>query len=282
MRFRRNWRRSCGSVTLLVLLLYVANGVTHVRDLAGSKADLALREEIRAGRMGPRLTVASPMLFTGGPMKGAFDAFVSPRQNVGTADRAPRVVQSLADEGYDAIKTYADLDLDTFRAVNSVAAELGMHTVGLLPDGFELSELVSTQQRELAHIEEIIKVLQVEFRALGRDDYADAFPGFVAGCADAIIDDLLANDIWVNSTLWFSEVVGDQAFGLEDALRRLPLEYANPAMVEGSPYVAAMGWLPGRNQFESAADTSAAERARIEHSWAPISEQRSDRRGGLL
>lgn len=199
------------------LLLYIANGVTQVRDLAGSKGDLA-------------------------------------------------------DQGYDALKTYANIDMGSYRAINAEAAKRGIHTVGHLPFDMTLAELGETQQRELAHIEELIKPLQGEYAALGRDDYADNFPRFVAGRADAIIDDLLANDIVVNTTLWLSEVVGEQAFRLRDALRKLPLEYANPAMVEGSPYVDSVGWLPGRNQFEQPADTDTEARQRIERNWAARAE----------
>ena len=250
------------------LLLYIANGVTHVRDLAGSEADLALREALRGERIGPRLTVASPLLFSGGPVKSRWEAFVSPRMSAGAAADAEALVASLIDAGYDAIKTYADLDLDTYRAINRAAAARGLHTVGHLPDGFDLAELATTHQRELAHVEELIKGLQREFRTLARDDYSTAFPGFVMARADAIIDDLLANDITVNSTLWLADVVGDQVFDLPDALRRIELEYANPAMVEGSPYVAAMGWLPETNMFVAPADTSADEEARIRGLWA--------------
>lgn len=254
------------------LLLYLANGITQVRDLAGSKADLALREAIENGRPGPRLTVASPMLFSGGFIKARFDAFVSPRRNAGSPGRAEALVDSLIDDGYDAIKTYADLDLDAYHAINRTAAARGMHTVGHLPDGFELADLATTQQREIAHIEEIIKVLQREYRALDRDDYADAFPAFVGSRADAIIDDLLAQGILVTTTLWLSEVIGDQAFDLTDALRRIVLEYANPAMVQGSPFVPEMGWLPETNMFVQPADTSEDERDRIRGLWAARAE----------
>lgn len=250
------------------LLLYLANGVTHVRDLAGSKEDLALRASINSGRIGPKLTVASPMLFTAGPMKAAVHELFAPRQNVGDAAHADAVVEQLMADGYDAIKTYADLDIESYRAINRAAANAGIHTVGHLPDGFSLEELATTQQRELAHIEELVKVLQDEFGAQSSAEYGDAFPAFVASRADAIVDALLANQLWVTSTLHFSQVVGDQVFHLEDALRRVPLEYANPAMVEGSPYVASMGWLPETNQFRGAEDTDPQARARIERNWA--------------
>ncbi len=253
------------------LLLYIANGVTQVRDLAGSKEDIALRREIENGRIGPKIYVASPLLFTASKIEGWGNQLIGPRLNVGNAKRAEKVVAGLVDDGYDALKTYANMDVDTYRAVNKAAAEIGIHTVGHLPFDLTLDELAITQQQELAHIEEIIKPLQGEYAALGVDNYNEEFPEFVSRRADAIIDDLLANDITVNSTLWLSEVIGEQAFDLESWLTKLPLEYANPAMVEGSPYVK-VGWLPGRNQFEQPRDTPAAEREDIEGAWLARAE----------
>ncbi|MEE4278519.1 MAG: amidohydrolase family protein [Halieaceae bacterium] len=63
-------------------------------------------------------------------------------------------------------------------------------------------------------------------------------------------------------------MVGDQAFDLVDALRAIELEYANPAMVEGSPHVPEMGWLPETNQFVMPVDTPPAVEARTRAQWA--------------
>jgi cytosine/adenosine deaminase-related metal-dependent hydrolase len=249
------------------LLLYLANGVTHVRDLAGSPDDLVWRAQIEAGRPGPRLTVASPQLFTAPRVRGWIQELIGFRQNVGSADRAERVVGALAAAGYDAVKTYSDIDVETFDAVQKAAAELGLHTVGHLPYGIPLDALATMEMRELAHIEEIVKVLRREFREQGRGDFSEEFPDYASQRADAIIDDLLANDIAVNSTLWLMENMGSQVFRLEEALSALPLAYANPAMLEGSPYTKEFGWLPGHNKFESVGETSPEERRRIEAAW---------------
>ena len=42
------------------VLLYTANGVTQVRELAGEQRHLRWREAIRSGGLGPQLYVASP------------------------------------------------------------------------------------------------------------------------------------------------------------------------------------------------------------------------------
>jgi hypothetical protein len=65
---------------------------------------------------------------------------------------------------------------------------------------------------------------QGEFSARQRDDRKGAFPPFVGQRAEAIIDDFLARDISVSSTLWLAEVIGSQGFGLREALPALPPE----------------------------------------------------------
>lgn len=238
------------------LLLYVANGVTHVRDLGGTAERLKWREEIEQGRVGPRLFVSSPPIDSWGVVEGAFMELITFHKNTRGVEHAKRMVRKFAEQGYDAVKTY-HLDMPSYRAVNEVAAELGVPTTGHFPLTMELSELAVTQQKEVAHLEEIVRVLIREFGSI-TEKGSDAFYAHVEARSDAIIDDLLANGITVNSVLWFMESIHDQFSNLEGALKEVPIEYANPGLVEGSDYVEGykVGWLPNFNQFEAVSDVS--------------------------
>ncbi len=233
------------------LLLYVANGVTHIRDLGGTVERLALREEIEQGRVGPRLFVSSPPINTKGLLEGVLFETITFHQAVRSVEQAKSMVKKIAEQGYDAIKTY-HLDMPSYRAVNELAASLGVPTTGHFPLSMELSELAVTQQDEVAHIEEIVRILIREFGSISEQG-SEAFYAHVEARSDAIMDDLLANDITVNSVLWFMESIHDQFSNLEVALSEIPLEYANPGVVEGTitskSYKA--GWLPTDNPFEA-------------------------------
>jgi len=211
------------------LLLYVANGVTHVRDLGGPPELLKLREEIEQGRVGPRMFVTSPPMNTKGLIEGAFFELISFHKTTRTVEQAKSMAKNFVEQGYDAIKTY-HLDMPSYRAVNELAADLGVPTTGHFPLTLELSELAVTQQKEVAHIEEIVRVLIREFGSIN-DKGSDAFYAHVEARSDDIIDDLLANDITVNSVLWFMESIIDQFSNLEAALKAVPIEYANPGLV---------------------------------------------------
>ena len=177
------------------------------------------------------------------------------------------MVIEFVEQGYDAIKTY-HLDMPSYRAINKLAVELGVPTVGHFPLTMELSELKVTQQREVAHLEEIVSVLIREFGSIN-DQGSEAFFAHVEARSDEIIDDLLAKNIAVNSVLLYMENIHDQFSDLESKLKTVPIEYANPALVEGSDAIPGfkIGWLPGFNQFEAAHDISEDEYKRDDIFW---------------
>ena len=249
------------------LLLYVANGVTHIRDLGGAPERLKLREEIEQGRVGPRMFVSSPPIDSMGLLEGAFYEIITFHKNTRGVEHAKRMVKEFAEQGYDAIKIY-HLDMPSYRAVNELAARLGIPTTGHFPLTLELSELAVTQQKEVAHLEEIVRVLIREFGSIN-DNGSAAFYAHVEARSDAIIDDLLANDITVNSVLWFMESVTDQFSDLEAELKTVQIEYANPGLVEGTKDSEdfKVGWLPSYNQFELASDASEKTRKRNDIFW---------------
>ncbi len=233
------------------LLLYVANGVTHIREMGGFPESLEYREEIEQGRIGPKLYVASPPINTKEYAEGKGFEFFSHHEAVQTVEQAEDKIREYVEAGYDAIKTY-HLDMPSYRAVNKLSAELGAHTVGHFPLDFTLDELKVTQQRELAHLEEIVSVLIREFGSINKNG-SDNFYKHVQDRSDEIIDDLLAKDIVVNSVLLYMENIHDQFSDLEGKLKTVPLEYVNPALVEGTKLIPGfkVGWLPGFNQFEA-------------------------------
>ena len=249
------------------LLLYVANGVTHIRELGGFAESLTLRDEIENGRIGPKMFVASPPINTKGLVEGSIFEFLSHHKAAQSVEQAESMVIEFVEQGYDAIKTY-HLDMPSYRAINKLAVELGVPTVGHFPLTMELSELKVTQQREVAHLEEIVSVLIREFGSIN-DQGSEAFFAHVEARSDEIIDDLLAKNIAVNSVLLYMENIHDQFSDLESKLKTVPIEYANPALVEGSDAIPGfkIGWLPGFNQFEAAHDISEDEYKRDDIFW---------------
>ncbi|WP_017930193.1 amidohydrolase family protein [Robiginitomaculum antarcticum] len=264
------------------LLLYVANGVTQIRSMNGSSADLVLREEIKNGRIGPHYYVSSPSMNSDegwGPVKGAlpipswmperlhiwFIETAFNHESTATTEQAVREAREFIERGYDGLKLYGFLTMDSFRAILDVAEEFDIPTAGHLPDAFPLSELRTTKLNEIGHLEEIYKALQREF-AGSESEGRDTFLAFVDSRKEEIIGDLLANDIAVHSTLWYTESLNEQIFDLDSKIVEVQLGYANPGIVKGHPS-SGTSWLPGFNKFQTYAGNTPEEIARNKEFW---------------
>ena len=92
------------------LSLYLANGVTTVRNMSGEPMHLWWRREIREGRMaGPTLESASPQ-FDSVPPEGTNRVIVT------TREEAERAVDALAAD-YDLFKVYNGLTVEAYEGV---------------------------------------------------------------------------------------------------------------------------------------------------------------------
>jgi len=113
----------------VVLPLFVANGVTGVRDMGG---DLDVLKEWRASiasrrLLGPRMVIAGPML------DGPVPRFPSSAPVANAAD-GRRVVDDLKARGVDFIKIQSLIPRDGYFAAADEAKKLGLVFVGHVPD----------------------------------------------------------------------------------------------------------------------------------------------------
>ena len=110
-----------------VLPLYVANGVTGVRDMGGDWARLtAMRAEVRSGRLwGPRMVLSGPYL-DGNDQPIAHLSARSPAE-------AAAAVDSLARLGVDLVKLHTGLTRETFFAAARAARAKHLPFAGHVP-----------------------------------------------------------------------------------------------------------------------------------------------------
>ena len=125
------------------LNLYLANGVTTIRDFApqGSPLTYALqwRDEIRAG------TRHGPTIYTSGKL-----LYASPLGNPGGIVRQNQAL------GFDFLKLYSYLSIEDFHDAMITAKELGMYTAGHIPYAVGLEGILAEGMDEIAHIEELL------------------------------------------------------------------------------------------------------------------------------
>ena len=120
--------------------LFIANGVTTVRDMGGDHEELLRwRREVRAGsRLGPRILMAGPYLEAArniermrkDPPSERVEPFERTRIGVGSPEEARRIVAELAKRELDFLKIRTVQDRETYLALNKAADAHGLKLVG--------------------------------------------------------------------------------------------------------------------------------------------------------
>jgi len=131
----------------LTLPLFVANGITGVRDM-GSELDSVLlaRSDIAAGKLlGPRMIVAGPML--DGP-KTQFPASIA----ITTPEDGRRAVDMLVARGVDFIKIQSYVPRDAYFAIVDECKKKNIVFVGHVPDAIRGAEASNAGQKSFEHL----------------------------------------------------------------------------------------------------------------------------------
>ena len=209
-----------------LLGLYLANGVTGVRDMADEWAELsAWRREIRAGRLtGPRIVASGPYL-EGGDVP-------IPHLLARTTEEARAGVDSLMALGVDFVKVHSQLRPETYFAIARRARERGIPFAGHVPRTVGALAASDSGQRSIEHL------LAIPAPCSPADSVALAprFPvqAALGRCSSASLAELYArlvrNGTWITPTftaqyevaIWPGREVPGDAFGrfLPDTLRR--------------------------------------------------------------
>jgi imidazolonepropionase-like amidohydrolase len=131
----------------IALPLFVANGVTGVRDMGGDlDALLEWRAAIAQGSLvGPRMVISGPML--DGP-KPRFPSSLA----IATPEDGRRAVRDLRARGVDFIKLQSQIPRDAVFAIAEEAKKAGIPFAGHVPDATRASEMSAAGQRSLEHL----------------------------------------------------------------------------------------------------------------------------------
>lgn len=130
------------------LLLYIAHGVTLVRNMSGQPWLLELREQVRDGNVfGPRIVTAGPVLESQPSNK----SLLPQMSLVRTPQQAQEEVLRQKRAGYDFIKVYNDVDAGTYRAIVRAAHDNGMQVAGHVSIGAQLRGVLQARQDSIEH-----------------------------------------------------------------------------------------------------------------------------------
>jgi imidazolonepropionase-like amidohydrolase len=198
-----------GKWPLPQLDMYLANGVTTVRDLDGRDFMLQWQNEINAGkRSGPTIYASGPIIR--GYENNAFELVGKQKS------------------GYDCVKLYSYFSKKDFRQALKLAKAQSLYTIGHLPFAAGLDEAIAGGMDEIAHVEELAwelvdfdrnKVLPAEewYPYLKRVFYQQFQPLFPLGLQAIqkqylertanIVQKLKGTSMRVNTTMYLDEVI---------------------------------------------------------------------------
>jgi hypothetical protein len=170
-----------------VLQLFIANGVTGVRDMVGNAATLRdWKDRITRGSLvGPRIKMAGLAIesadwLTVIPKVDQIfklhlsDTVLQGRIGVKTGDEARKAVDRIADQAMDFVKFRTMPSRDAFFAMADEAAKRKIRFIGHEPNVVSLAEAASAGQRSIEHlplmsmVKDSAEARQAAFAALAR------------------------------------------------------------------------------------------------------------------
>jgi hypothetical protein len=180
-----------------MLSLFIANGVTGVRDMGGDWSTVReWRQEIGRGALvGPRIVAAGPYL-------EGHDSPIA-HVEVHTPNDARRAVDSLAALGVDFVKVHSALPRETFFAAARAAHEKRLVLAGHLSRNVTVTEASDSGQRSLEHLLGFVNVCSAaESSAFAHIDPLRqvVFGGCTSRHPDTVYAHLARNATWVTPT----------------------------------------------------------------------------------
>ncbi|WP_327007463.1 amidohydrolase family protein [Dactylosporangium sp. NBC_01737] len=130
--------------------LFIANGVTTVREMSGYPTLHEWRQRVADGTLlGPRSVIASPLI-DGSP--SLWTGLGAPYVEVADAEQARAAVRQVAADGADFVKVYSRLSRESFTAIAQESHRLGLQFAGHCPDDVPVTAAADLGQRSFEHV----------------------------------------------------------------------------------------------------------------------------------
>ena len=210
------------------LLLFVANGVTTVRNMWGAPLHFAMAERVAAGE------IVGPNILTTGPIMDGVPPLWNGSLALDDVDAARVSVAEQKAAGYDLIKVYSRLSSDVYEAIVQASREAGLLVCGHVPDAVGLHHALAVGQDSIEHLTGFFEALRVADGASARDaaqlSLAQrwSLPQVSDAALHQIADEVAASGSWNCPTLLvYAKIVGvDEAHQL---LAAPEMRYVSPS-----------------------------------------------------
>jgi hypothetical protein len=131
--------------------LYLANGVTTIRNLWGYSMHLRIKEELENNEM------IGPMFFTSSPKLTSAEDLGDDKVQVNTPEEAKKLVVEYKNRGFDFIKIYAGLKEDLYQAIIEQSKESDISIIAHPSREMPYLNQFHSQIASIEHSEEIVQ-----------------------------------------------------------------------------------------------------------------------------
>ena len=192
------------------LTMFLAAGVTTVRNMFGGPQQLAWRAQIAKGALlGPTIITAGPIIDGDPPVWPGSAVLANP------AD-AEKIVTEQQAAGYDFLKAYSRLSREAYEALTAAAQRHHMVVAGHVPNAVGLAGVLAAHQKSIEHLDGWLLALVPDGVALPEGNMQAklraVLPKLDAGKLPGLIAQTIAAGTWNCPTL----IVLDRMSGLDE------------------------------------------------------------------
>lgn len=217
-----------------VLFLYISNGVTLVRGMAGHSYHIELRERLAKGELdGPTLYTASPWIG---------------HHNAGSEAQARQAVRDFHEQGFDLMKIGNPSPVN-YRHLADEANRVGLPFGGHIPTGVPLERAIAAGQVSVDHLDRYVEFLVAEDADLsGRE--GGFFGSGLIDLVDreripAAVELSVASGVWNVPTLSLVEHLASEE--PPEVMAQWPeMQYLPPTIIDG--------WIEAKHEYQARDD----------------------------
>lgn len=207
------------------LLLFLANGVTTIRNMWGTSRQLVWRSKIARGQM------LGPTIYTAGPLLDGEPPIWNGSKVIETTEEAEQEIAREKKAGYDFIKVYNRLSQEVYDAIIAAANKYRMQVTGHVPYAVGLEHALKAGQNSIEHLTGYFAAIETDDSPFkGKHDPQSRYgaPDYVDDAkVSQVVTDTTRAGTWNCVTL----IVNQKFIPSQETpqiLRRPEMKYASP------------------------------------------------------
>ena len=207
------------------LLLFLAGGVTTVRNMDGRPNILQWRQRVLDG------SLLSPNIFSAGAILEGNPPFRKDNKVIETSAQAMIEVEAQKKAGYDFIKVYHTLNREAYEAITNAAKKHGMAVVGHIPRSIGIKGTFAANQKSIEHLDGYVDEIEADDSPL-RNQRSWLKRYFAVKTDESkirsIVEETRQSNVWNVPTLIERRLSALSADELQVRLNRLEMKYLPP------------------------------------------------------